>query len=88
MTAPQRVDPARIRQINRAQLVANTTFAAHVVLVMAAVPGLLAKLDVIPYRWDWLAPVGVVGGLLAFVAYRLADQLADRYRQPVAEVEQ
>lgn len=87
MTAPQRVDPARIRQHVRARTVAKAADIVLTVLVLAFAVGMLAKLGVIADRWEVLAPIGGVGALLAFIVAGLADQLADRYRQPADNAE-
>ncbi len=80
MTAPQRVDPARIRKANRARLVAaiavRVTFAATVALIA----GLLANLGVIANRWQVLAPCGVIVGVVSIPVMLAAGQLAERYR--------
>ncbi len=81
MTAPQRVDPARVRKANRARLVAavavRLAFAAAVMLVA----GLLANLGVIADRWQVLAPCGVILLVLAIPVMLAAGNLADMYRQ-------
>ncbi|MET8278343.1 hypothetical protein [Micromonospora sp. NPDC005174] len=82
MTAPQRVNPARIRKANQARLVAAVALCVNLAASFMLLAGLLAHLDVIADRWQVLAPAGVIVLMVAFPISLAAGQLADRYRQP------
>lgn len=82
MTAPQRVDPTRVRRAKRAQTIADVaTLAIWAGLALMAA-GLLANLGQFNAKWEPLAPAGMLVMLPAFIVSLLAGQLADRYRQP------
>ncbi|MEV0214350.1 hypothetical protein [Micromonospora sp. NPDC050695] len=87
MSAPQRVDPARIRRANRAQTVANIATAVIWAGLALMVAGLLANAGAISGKWIPAAPLGMLVMLPSFVVSLLAGQLADRYRQPVNDGE-
>lgn len=75
MTAPQRVDPTRIRRANRAQTVADTAVVTIWVSLLAVAAGLLAPNPAL--LWS-----GVIAIIPAVVVSIVASHLADRYRQP------
>lgn len=80
MTAPQRVDPARIRNHVRARTVADVAHGLVWVCLIAAAAGLLGGAPIA----FW---VGLLAGIPSVVVTIVATHLADRYRQPADNTE-
>lgn len=82
MTAPQRVDPARMRKAIRAQTIADVATYAIWAAVALMLAGLSTHLGYLDERWAVLAPVGVILLVLGGPVSLAGGQLADLYRQP------
>ncbi|MCG5464279.1 hypothetical protein MED01_002445 [Micromonospora sp. MED01] len=80
MTAPQRVDPARIRKANRAQTIAGVATVAIWIGLFAVVGGLFTATAAL---W-W---VGLMVGVPAVAVSIVGGHLAGRYREPVTDGE-
>jgi len=80
VSAPQRVDPARIRNHVRARTVADVAHGLVWVCLIAAAAGLLGNTPLAFWA-------GLLAGIPSVVVTIVATHLADRYRQPADDGE-